>query len=251
MGGPEGLESILRGLAEKIWKDRRMGLETMTDSAESELIMSLGSTEAFPSREDPLSLVEGARKRASAFVAQWVEDTQQQRTLVSSRLLRLTQKAILVAPVVLLILKLLGPDHVGRWLEHPSLSTALMMMVSCLTSLFGSEGLIGLTALLLCEGSLIWYLGSRRLKKIDKMSRWKANDAVKLLKRRLDAVCESVQNQRTETLERIEEGLERLDAINAASLERPAWRNVEMAPKAAETSPESPALPAPTRVGSD
>ncbi len=113
----KGWKRFFRDLAEKLWKERRIDLETMTDSAESELIMSLGRTEAFPSRKDPSSLVVDARKHACAFVAQWLEDKQRERTVASSRLLRLTQKAILFGPVLLLVLKLLGPDHVGRWLD--------------------------------------------------------------------------------------------------------------------------------------
>jgi GTP-binding protein EngB required for normal cell division len=249
LSGADGLEPILRDLAERIWNERRLDLETMADSAESELIMSLGRTEAFPSRKDPSSLVIDARKQAYAFVAQWIEDKQRERTVASSRLLRLIQKAILFGPVLLLVLKLLGPDHVGRWLEHPSLSTAFMMAVSCLTSFFGSEGLIGLTALLLCEALLIWYLGSKRLKKIDKMAREVTREAVTQLQRRLDAVFESVETERTETLQRIEEGLERLGSINSAVLAKPAWRNVEIPSKTLEPAQASPAMPVQNRLG--
>jgi hypothetical protein len=236
----DGLEPIFRDLADRLWKEQRIDLETMTDSAESELILSLGHSEAFPARKDPSVLIGDARKYASSFLAQWVEDREQERMSASARLLRLTQKAVLTVPALLLVLKLLGPENVARWLEHPSLSGAALMAVSCLTSLFGSEGLIGLAALLLCELILIGYLGSRRLRKIEKMAGEVVRGAVRHLRRRLDSAFQSVERERTETLQRIEEALERLNAINSALMSRPAWRNVQIPPRTVESFPDLP-----------
>jgi hypothetical protein len=240
---PEGLERIFRDLAEELWEERRTDLESMSDSVESELILSLGRTEAFPSRKDPASLVGDAQKHASAFVAQWVEDKQRESTAASSRLLRLGQKAVLCIPAILLVLRLLGPDNMGRWVAHPGLSGALLMTVSGLTALFGSEGLIGLTVLLLCELLLIWYLGSRRLKETEKIALEVVRHAVEQLQQRLDSAFRSVETERTEMLQHLEEGLERLSAVNAAVSSRPAWRNVAIPAKTEDVAAGRGATP--------
>ena len=237
----EGLDPIFRDLAEKLWKERQTDLERVADSAESELILSLGRAEAFPSRRDPSALIGDARKYASAFLAQWLQDKELDQTRVSSRLLRLFQKAILLGPVILLVLKLLGPETVGNWLDGPSWFGAVGMTITCLTSLFGAQGLIGLAALVLCELALIGYLGSRRLKKIDKMAKEVVRGAVRQLRRRLDSAFQSVERERAETLQRIEEALEKFDSINAVVTPRPTWRNVEILPRTVESFPDNPA----------
>ena len=247
----EGLEAVFRDLADKLWKERRMDLEKLSDSTEAELILSLGHSEAFPSRKDPAALIGDARQYASAFLAQWVEDREQERTSASARLLRFTQKVILLVPALVLVLKLLGPENVGRWLEHPSVTGAALMAISCLTSFFGSDGLIGLAALLLCELFLIGYLGSRRLKRIEKIAREVVRGAVKHLRRRLDSAFQSVERERAETLQRIEEALERLNAINAAVSSRPTWRNVEIVPRTVESFPDDPTMRLQGRVLSE
>ncbi len=83
------------------------------------------------------------------------------------------------------------------------------------------------------------------------MAREVARDAVTQLQQRLDAVCESVETERSETLQRIEEGLEQLNSINSAVLAQPAWRNVEIPSKTPEPSLASPVLPVQNRMGSE
>jgi hypothetical protein len=129
---------------------------------------------------------------------------------------RLWQRTVLALPVALLIIKLLSPDSIEAWLDYPSLAGGLKIFLSFLTSLFGSEGLIGLAVLIIFEVLVIWRLAASRLRKIERMAQGLSDSAINCLEAALDSVFLRIQEDKTISMKRVEDGIEKLRALDAA-----------------------------------
>ena len=126
---------------------------------------------------------------------------------------RLWQRCVLISPMVLLIFKLVGTATIKEWIDHPTMSNTLTIGLSFLTALFGSEGLIGLAVLIIMEIVFVWLFAGRRLIKIKMLSEKVANSAYDYLETSFDSVFLRIQENRLAAMRRIEEGLEKLDAL--------------------------------------
>jgi hypothetical protein len=129
---------------------------------------------------------------------------------------RFSQRLVLGLPALILIIRLAGQTAIEAWLEHPSLAGGLKIIVGFLTALFSSDGLTGLTVLLMCQLFLIFYLGSKRIKKIDKESRNLAVSALRDLDTSLDAAARGIRQKRSEFAQRIQAGIDHLSALDSA-----------------------------------
>ncbi len=126
---------------------------------------------------------------------------------------RLWQRCVLAAPIVLLIVKLVGIGPIKQWIDHPTMPNTLTIGLTFLTSLFGSEGLIGLAVLIIFEIVFIWWLSGRRLKKIEILSQTVAESAFKYLEASFDSVFLRIRESRLAAIKRVEEGLEKLNVL--------------------------------------
>jgi hypothetical protein len=70
--------------------------------------------------------------------------------------------------------------------------------------------------LLICQLFLIFYLGAKRIKKIDKEARSLAASALRDLDSSLDATARRIRQKRSEFAQRIQEGIDHLKGLNSA-----------------------------------
>jgi GTP-binding protein EngB required for normal cell division len=216
------LEQTLRESGETFAGRWSADLNRIIGRTDSELLLSFSRTDTGFLGERGQELVEQARSEAiAAFTAQLFK---RKESLAGSRarFRRFFQKIALWAPVMILVVKLTGERAVAAFLDYPNFANAVKLSLSFLTSLFGPEGLIGLVALLICESLLIWYLAAARIRKIERYSRNLAKFGVDQLNRGMEAVTKKIRAATNEMLKDIEQGLTRLDELNAAVLPRAA-----------------------------
>jgi GTP-binding protein EngB required for normal cell division len=211
----EDLGRIFLRTARAVGKDRRTELEKTGARLDSEFLLAFRPAESFDSAEGPEEMMNRAVDRASLLFAQKVK---KRKESLSGRLAgwrRFGQRLVLSIPALILIARLAGPSTVEAWAQHPSFTGGLKILVSFLTALFGSEGLTGLTVLLICELFLLLYLAARRIKKIEKHARSLAESAIRDLNANFDAAARLIGQKRRETAERIQEGIDHLNALRA------------------------------------
>lgn len=210
----ENLEQIFLRTARAVSKERRTELEKAGARLDSEFLLAFRRTEASESDEGPEELMTRATDQASRVFALKVK---QRKESLAGRLAgwrRFGQRLVLSIPALILILKLAGPATIEAWLEHPSFTGGLKILVAFLTSLFGSDGLTGLTVLLICELFLVFYLAARRIKKIEKHAHRLAASAIRDLDDSFDAAAHRVGQKRRESVQRIQEGIDQLNVLN-------------------------------------
>jgi GTP-binding protein EngB required for normal cell division len=211
----EDLGRIFLSAAAAVSKDRRAELEKAGARLDSEFLLAFPRTEVTASNEGPEELMNRAVDQASKLFAQKMK---QRKESLAGRLAgwrRFGQRAVLSIPALILIVRLSGPATIEAWLDHPSLTGGLKILVGFLTSLFSSDGLTGLTVLLICELFLVFYLAARRIKRIEKYARGLAASAIKDLDGRFDAATHRLGEKRRETVQRIQEGIDHLNSLSA------------------------------------
>ena len=197
-------------------QERRTEIEEVGARLDSEFLLAFPGLTVSESEESPEELMNTAVNQASKLFAQKLK---QRKASVAGRLAgwrRLSQRLVLGIPALILIVRLAGQAAIEAWLEHPSLAGGLKIFVGFLTALFSSDGLTGLTVLLICQLFLIFYLGAKRIKKIDKEARSLAVSAMRDLDTSLDAAVRRIRQQRSEFAQRIQEGIDHLSALNSA-----------------------------------
>jgi GTP-binding protein EngB required for normal cell division len=213
-GTDNQLEEVFRSTSEIIGKSKRRDLEEITARIDSEILLAFTPTGGHQLEGRPEHAIANAISRASVAFAERVESARNALAGSRSKWTRLFQKLLLLLPVPLLALRLAGPDAIGSWLDQPSVRGALKIALYLLTSLFSADGLTGLAALLVCEFFLVWYLASRRVKSIGKVSNKLTQYAIELVGGTLDSVVRQIKSQRRALLERIEHSIHRLEALN-------------------------------------
>jgi hypothetical protein len=212
----EDLDRIFLRTARAVSQGRRTEIEEVGARLDSEFLLAFPRTDGSESEENPEELMNMAVNQASKLLAQKLK---QRKASVAGRLAgwrRLSQRLVLGIPALILIVRLAGQAAIEAWLEHPSLAGGLKIFVGFLTALFSSDGLTGLTVLLICQLFLIFYLGAKRIKKLEKEARSLAVSAMRDLDTSLDAAVRRIRQQRSEFAQRIEEGIDHLSALNSA-----------------------------------
>ncbi len=208
------LDEVFRDAAEASGRNRRSDLQRMIARTDSELLLAFNRAEAYQSEEKPEQIIASAVSKASASFATQVEMARNALSGSRSKWTRFFQKLIMLLPFPVLIVKLSGADALATWLDHPSFLGALKIALQFLTSIFGPEGLTGLVALLVCEMFLVWYLASRRIKYMEKVSNRLAKSAIEFVNDALDSVSRKMRSDRKAIFERIEHGIDRLNSLN-------------------------------------
>ncbi len=134
-----------------------------------------------------------------------------------SRIGKRCQSLILFLPVLIMVLKLSGPDSVSDLVEFKSWSTALEHVLRLLMSVFTSEGLIALIVLSILEISIIFYMALRRLKKIKKVATKISFDVTNGLSECLNVAIKREIDNSLSLGRKMEEGIETLSRINSES----------------------------------
>ncbi|MBI5248959.1 MAG: 50S ribosome-binding GTPase [Desulfomonile tiedjei] len=209
------LEEVFRDIAEAIGRTRRSDLEKITARIDSELLLAFSRTEAYRPENKPDRVIASAVSKVSAAFARQVETARNALAGRRSRWTRFFQKLLMLLPVPLLAVKLAGTDAVAAWFDEPSFSGALRVSIQLFTSIFGTEGLTGLVALLVCEMLLVWYLASRRIKYMEGASNGLARSAIELVDGTLATVSGRIRADRRELIERIERGINRLSKVKS------------------------------------
>ncbi len=208
------LDEVFRDAAEASGRNRRSDLQRIIARTDSELLLAFNRGEAYQSEEKPEQVIASAVSKASASFAGQVEMARNALSGARSKWTRFFQKFIMLLPFPVLIVKLSGADVIATWLDHPSFLGALRIAVQFLTSIFGPEGLTGLVALLVCEMFLVWYLASRRIKYMERVSNRLAKSAIELVSDALDSASSKMRSDRKALFERIEHGINRLNSLN-------------------------------------
>ncbi len=207
------LEDIFQATAEALARDRRVDLERIAARMDSELLLAFQQPAASGETNRPEAVIAGAIEEASSSFAEKVENRKAAMGGKFSRWRRFRQKFVLCLPVPILVLKLARPEIVEAWLNQPTVSGAVKMALGFLTALFGWEGLIALVALLIFQVILACFLAARRIRKIEKDARRLARYAVNRLDESLDVAERRVQESRKNEIQRIRQGIDRLNAI--------------------------------------
>jgi ribosome biogenesis GTPase A len=211
----EDLERIFLRTARAVGKDRRTDLEKAGARLDSEFLLAFRPTGAFENAEGPEELMNRAADRASLLFAQKMKQRKESLAGRFAGWRRFGQRLVLSIPALILIARLAGLATIEAWLEHPSFTGGFKILAGFLTALFSSEGLTGLTVLLICELFLVFYLAARRIKKIDKHARSLAASAIRDLDGSFDAAAHLIGEKSRETVQRIQEGIDHLNALSA------------------------------------
>ncbi|MEJ2716439.1 MAG: 50S ribosome-binding GTPase [Deltaproteobacteria bacterium] len=210
------LDHVLQATVEIISKERLGELEKYGAQMDSELMLRLPDQGRGRMGNDAEQVVESALRRASAVFTESLHLRRKSMAGLRSRLTRFVQKLVLFLPVPVLLVKLIGHARLEAWVDQPSVSGGLNLILALLSSLFSSEGLTGLAVLLICEVLLIWYLASMRLKKMRKDSRRLAASAIRYLDESVKSAEDRAREAREETVRRIEDGINRLADLEQA-----------------------------------
>lgn len=209
------VRSAFYGAAGLMGKGLRSDLEKFTNRIDSELILSLGGSGS-PTMEK--SLEDSVDEALSRAYRLFVEELELKKTRLAgplARWRRFWQKLLMLIPTAILVVKLAGPPRVESWWNHPTVGGLVGMILSFLTSLFGAEGLIGLCVLLICEALISYYLAARRMGKMEREARQIADSAVARISEGLKSVADRARAAREQTVNRIEEGINRLEALES------------------------------------
>ncbi|MGO9120976.1 MAG: hypothetical protein ACLQPD_25620, partial [Desulfomonilaceae bacterium] len=207
------LETEFESVAEAVMKEKRGDLEKIVALLDSELLLSFPEGAGASGLETADELIFRAKRTAYELFLQALEKAKLSLKDFFSVWRRLWQRCVLAAPIILLIVKLVGIGPIKEWIDHPTAPNTLTIGLTFLTSLFGSEGLIGLAVLIIFEIVFVWWLSGRRLKKIKILSQTVANSAFKYLEASVDSVFLRIRESRLAAMKRIEEGLEKLNAL--------------------------------------
>ena len=194
-------------------KDKRSYLEQIAALVDSELLLAFPVGTGASGLQTVDQLISGAKRTAYELFAQALEKANLSLGGTLSFARRFWQKSVLAVPIILLVAKLVGTEAIREWIDHPSLANSLTIALGFLTALFGSDGLIGLAVLIIFEILLIWWLAARRLRKIERLAQTIADSAFNYLEASFDSVFHRIQESRITAMKRIEEGLEKLDAL--------------------------------------
>ena len=195
-------------------KSRRAYIERSSARMDSEILLAFPKSMETPDIVQPDHLIHVAVQNASRAFARHFTDSEPRKGL-GPRWRRLVQKAALFLPVPILFLRLSGLKRVEAWLDYPSFTGGLKIVIGLLTSLFSSEGLIGLLVLAICQLVIIYALASGRIRKIEKDARRLARSAMEYLEACLDSVVRNVRNERQESIVRVQEGIDQLTALSS------------------------------------
>lgn len=210
------LEERLEEAVLVLGRQRRMELEKVAAQMDSELLLAFPHSLSVRTIDGPDRLVAQAVKEGTALFQLELEKQKRALQGFSSRFRRLWQKLVLFIPLVLLVTKLAGHEHLRAWADEPTFSGVLTMFLGILTSLFGAEGLIGLAVFLICEGILIGFMGARRMGKLERAAEKLARSAIDYLESSLDSVCTRMREQRRDALEGISRGIDRLNRLTSS-----------------------------------
>ena len=207
------LETEFETVAEAVMKEKRGDLGKIVALLDSELLLSFPEAAGASGLETADELIFRAKRTAFELFLQALEKAKLSLKDFFSVWRRLWQRCVLAAPIILLIVKLVGIGPIKEWIDHPTAPNTLTIGLTFLTSLFGSEGLIGLAVLIIFEIVFVWWLSGRRLKKIKILSQTVANSAFKYLEASADSVFLRIRESRLAAMKRIEKGLEKLNAL--------------------------------------
>jgi len=212
---PRPVHEAFTAAADVLAKDMRSDFEQSAARIDSELLLSLQNSETFHEIGAPGRLIDREILQASTRLAQDLQQRINDPRLLRTRWLRLWQRLVLSLPVFILVIKLAGVERIEAWSAHPSLAGGGTLILGFLTSLFGTDGLVGLLVLVICEFVLILFLAVRRTKEIERNSVRLARTELESLGAGLNSLGRNIRDDWERAFRSIEEALGRLEAIEA------------------------------------
>ncbi len=210
---PDELERSFTESAERLTSERIRELERRAARLDSELLLHLhGSARADRERDAEQVRADAIQKGFQSFLRE-IDRRRKGLNRGFARIRRLGQTLTLFAPALILALRLTGLPRVEYWFENPTVGGFLGLAITFVTSIFGPEGLIGLCALLICEGGLLLWLASRRMRKLESTAIALTRDAFERLDELLGSEERALMKERAQTLRRIEQSVDRLQAL--------------------------------------
>lgn len=207
------LDKVFESAGKILGNDRLSSMERELALADSELLLAFGQTEVATGRERPDRFVAAATSAALQQFNIMVERRIQSLTSNFSQLKRLWQKILLTLPGVLMMAKLAGLQSIEAWINAPNLSGFFSIALAMGTSLFSSEGLVGLIVLLIIEVLLLYRLAARRLRKIEHQAKVIARAAITDLEDKLEQTHKRIADNRDRIIGGIQLSLQRLEEL--------------------------------------
>lgn len=218
--GGTTVEEAFSGVAAAVSAGRRAYLESGMAQDRSELLLAFRHS-GLIADSSPQHAMDRAVEDVSSSLVEMIQRRNSALNGSSARWRRGLQKLVFFLPVPVLLIKLAGLSRIEAWLDAPSLAGVFKILVAVISSLFGSEGLIGLIVLGICELFVAYWLAVRRVRKIERESEKLSQRATEHLDRTLDSIVERVREERTDHLNRMKRGLDRWNALKSSLDERP------------------------------
>lgn len=205
----DDVDILLGDAATALGRDTLLDLETFSARVDAEVLFAFRDAAIVKERVAPEELIEAARTSARSSFA--VNIAAASASIGSfPRLRRGWQKLILALPVIAMVIKLTGSGSLEGGLGVPTVTGVLTAAMAFVATLFSSEGLTALVVLIMCEILLALWLGTRRLRKLERQSRILGRSAIEVLDRSLRSDAEAALEARNEMVDRMDAGLKRL-----------------------------------------
>jgi GTP-binding protein EngB required for normal cell division len=209
-------EEFFQDAAEALSRGRLSNLQRLEAQIGSEFMLLFGRQEEAVTGDRAAEIMASTVRRAVAGFGEKLDLTKRSMFGFFGGFRRFGQKMVLLVPVLVFLLKMVGHSRIEAWIDRPTVLGAFNLIAAALSSLFSADGLVGLLVLLICDILLVLYLASRRMKNIEKRSRELAVEAIKSIEAGLQAAEDQARTARTKAVQRIEDGLGRLEALEAS-----------------------------------
>lgn len=204
---------LMEELVDRMGDSRFSFAEQFAQAVEAELgfAMPTGAPAARPKGRHEMAseVVRVVEERLTIMV----EAEKQQLVRKRAGLRRVWRKALFGVPVVLFFMKLLGAERFDTWIAEPGFVSALTCAVFAAASVFSSEGLCALLALLLCEALLFLWFSARTVKRLDVAADRTAQAIMENADAACRSTCERAVEEARERERRIEAALSRLETL--------------------------------------
>ena len=198
----EGLTAKKKDYAEKV-----------AARARSELLFAFRPGDGPTEGISPGGAIERAATEAEALVLQKVRNRSATVNGPAAKWRRGVQKVLLFLPIPILVMKLAGVSRIESWVNNPTVSGLMSIVITILSSLFSSEGLVGLLVLGICQLFLAYWLAVRRVRKIEREAEKIARWATEYLERSLTGAIREIRDDAQNRVLRIRQGLDRWNEL--------------------------------------
>ncbi|MEW6138880.1 MAG: GTPase [Thermodesulfobacteriota bacterium] len=210
------VKEALARASEGLTANKKDYAEKVAARARSELLFAFSPGDGQSDGISPSSAIDLAAKEAEALVLQTVRNRSATVNGSAAKWRRGVQKAVLFLPIPILVMKLAGVSRIESWVNNPTAGGLLNIVISVLSSLFSSEGLVGLLVLGICQLFLAYWLAVRRVRTIEREAEKIARWATEHLEKSLAGAVRQIRGDAQSRVLRIRQGLDRWNELTSS-----------------------------------